>query len=46
MIGLFFLAVREGFVMDLVVPGIAAIFVFALIGNSLLNHFGWTLVSE
>jgi len=43
MIGLFFLAARASFFEDLILPGVALIFVLALIGNSLLNKWGWSL---
>jgi hypothetical protein len=43
MIGLVFLAVREGFFMDIVVTGAIIAVIFVLIGNSILNKLGWTL---
>ena len=43
MIDMFFLVAREGFFQDLILPGIALIFVLALLGNAILNKFGWTL---
>jgi len=38
-----FLAVRGDFFMDIVVPGAIGAVILVMIGNSLLNHFGWTL---
>jgi hypothetical protein len=37
------LASRVGFFEDLLLPAIALIFVFALIGNSLLSKWGYSL---
>lgn len=43
MIGLFFLVARQGFLEDLILPAVVIVVIFALIGNQLLNKFGWTL---
>ena len=43
MIQLFVLVAREGFFNDLILPAVALIFVLTLIGNSLLNKFGYSL---
>lgn len=41
--GLFLLAARQGFFEDLLLPGVVIIIVFALIGNSLLKHWGFEI---
>jgi len=41
--GLFLLAMKTGFVDDIIIPSVAGAIVFALILNSLLNHWGYKL---
>lgn len=45
MIELVLLAVpfKEGFLGDVVIPGVALVFVLVLIANSILNKLGYTL---
>lgn len=43
LLGLFVLVTRWDFGADILLPGIAGAFVFALILNSLLGHFGYRL---
>lgn len=40
---MFLLASRQGFFEDLILPGVALIFVLALIANSLLQKWGYSL---
>jgi len=45
MFDLLFLVVpfKEGFLGDTIIPGVALVFVLILIGNSVLNKFGYSL---
>jgi hypothetical protein len=43
MIGLFLLVVREGFLMDIILPGVVGGAVLIWMGNSILKKFGYYL---